>query len=578
MPAQRTAAPSPLRLPPHNVEAELAVLSACVLKPEKIDLVAGVVRAEHFYHGPHRLLFKALLELRTEGIAIDIVTLGNRLREQGDLPAIGGPAYLAKVIDGSPAVVHVDEHAQIVRDTARRRAVIAVMQKRAAEGYGDVSSEWEAETSRAVADAAELDTRGRNPIVRAWQPMQMDLLLSKPAPRRWLLQHPTYKGRECAPGRGDGLIPLDKAGVLSSRGGTGKTYVMIQLAVSIATGLPWLGHFHVGSHAVGKRVLLGLAEENYEDYHNRIYPICEALGLDEEQQHKVCRLVQPLRLAGEHVSLLRRSSDGLDLTETEAYYALRAQLRNTGVLHDPLCPRARGGLGECVPACVQGWALVVLDPLVRWAGPDVETDNDAATHFIETIESLLDVPGRPTLLLNHHSSKKSRADGEEDDARGVGGITDGLRWHATLTPRKGGGLIFQQKKTNVSMQWDEKLELVRGRGGIVRVRTADEELEAEHQLDERSEARAARKEEGFEREVSRLANELVKALKASKAEHSSREELYGLIRGTQGTKVAAVTRLLAQGRLVKADRKSPFKVVEVRQNSPATEVQLGLSG
>ncbi len=552
---ETTGSVSPFKTLPHNVEAELAVLSECLLVGEKLDRVAGILREEDFFLDRHRLIYRAALELRMSGSGVDVVTVGNRLQQSDQLASAGGSSYLVKIIGETPATVHLEEHAAILRGLARRRRLIVTMQRRAAEGYDAVPPEWETEAAREVNAAAELDGTDQNPILRAWRPTPLDMLKTPPAPRRWLLKHPTFRGRECPPGRGDGILPLGKTGVLSSRGGSGKTFVMIQLAVSVVTGMPWLGHFHVAHEALGGRVLLALAEETEEDYHHRIFPICEAMGLDDDQIHRVATRVQTLPLAGSHVSLLRRSTETSDLVETEAYFALRSQLRSQAFVHAPDCQR-RSKNPECSPACVQGWSLVVIDPLARWGGPDVETDNAAATHFVETVESLIDVPGRPFVMLSHHSSKASRgthggAPGN-DDARGVGGITDGLRWHGTLTPRKGGAYLAQHK-SNCSVPWDEKLELVRV-DGLLRVQSDEEAGAAEHAAEERKERRAAEREHLEEAAIARAERDCLAAIDRAHVPITTRADLVRSFKGGKATKEAAVTRLKNGGRILKTDQ------------------------
>ena len=82
------------------------------------------------------------------------------------------------------------------------------------------------------------------------------------------------------------------------------------------------------------------------------------------------------------------------------------------------------------------WRLIVLDPISRFAGPDVEVDNAAATRFVQTLETFTHVRGNPTLLVAHHTSKSARKEGGADAsaARGASGLTDAVRWQANLVP------------------------------------------------------------------------------------------------------------------------------------------------
>jgi replicative DNA helicase len=125
------------KLPPHDLEAEAAVLSACLLKPACMDEVARMLRAEHFYSEANRLVWTAMLAIAERGAPIDVVQVASELRDRDRLPQAGGTAYLAQIVDATPAIAHVVAHATTVLRKARVRATIAAMQVAVAEGYND---------------------------------------------------------------------------------------------------------------------------------------------------------------------------------------------------------------------------------------------------------------------------------------------------------------------------------------------------------------------------------------------------------------------------------------------------------
>jgi hypothetical protein len=79
---------------------------------------------------------------------------------------------------------------------------------------------------------------------------------------------------------------------------------------------------------------------------------------------------------------------------------------------------------------------VILDPLSRFAGPDVETDNAAATRLIQVLESFTKLTGGPAVMVAHHTTKGSRKEGSDGgDAtaiRGSSALVDGARWTANM--------------------------------------------------------------------------------------------------------------------------------------------------
>lgn len=129
------------------------------------------------------------------------------------------------------------------------------------------------------------------------------------------------------------------------------------------------------------------------------------------------------------------------------------------------------------------WALLLIDPLSRWAGGGVEADNEAATRFAQVVETLCGVRGNPNAVLAHHSSKVSASSGDSD-ARGVTGIRDAFRWQVSLdVVRSDDGrraIRLRNKKSNYSLEFDD-LILIRnnrpGTEGTLRLATEAEACE-----------------------------------------------------------------------------------------------------
>jgi hypothetical protein len=560
---QKRRQPDPPRLrpiagrpPPHDLEAERAVLASVLLNgTEVLDEIAHAVRPADFYSDQHGLIYSTALELRADNQPIDLVTVAGRLRDREQLQRVGTP-YLAQLVAETPAIANVTTHAVRLTTLAKDRAVIAEAQRIVAEGYGDRAPSFATDAARALADAAQVERTRRGAVLTAWRPLELGMLLSDPEPMPSLLRHPTLNGQDCAPGTGDTLLPLEKAGLLSSAGGVGKTMILIQLAISVIVGRPWLGHFHVSPEARGGRVLLGLGEENMKDVHRRVRPAALELELTEDECQLVADRLVILPLAGEPVALLARNPEGA-IAETEELRAMRTMLERTVRRRCPQCRRIEShhGVDTCAGcgaylAPERGWSLIVIDPLARWAGPDVESDNEAATRFVQAAESLCRAPGNPTVLVAHHSSKTARRTGDVD-SRGVTAITDGFRWHATIKSQKA-KVLFRQEKSNVSRPMTEDLELVRGRGGILRVATDEEERREEHFAEERLAERDAARTEADEQRIAHCMREIVEGLRRCKARITARSQLYSLMKGgRQQHKAAAVTRLQAEGRIVK---------------------------
>ena len=112
------------KLPPQNVEMEQSILGAILQNNEAIIRLADTLQEEDFYHDAHRLLYRAMLDLFQENIPIDVLSVNEWLKKKNRLDSIGGPAYLAELVELVPTAAHVDYHAHVVREKSILRALI----------------------------------------------------------------------------------------------------------------------------------------------------------------------------------------------------------------------------------------------------------------------------------------------------------------------------------------------------------------------------------------------------------------------------------------------------------------------
>ncbi len=129
--------PSGGRVPPHDLDAEAAVLSAVMLSQESFDRVAEFLLPEHFYSGANQRIFEAVVDLQAGSGPVDVIRVATWLRDKGLLEQIGGSAYLAQLTDAIPAIAHVEVHGRVVREKWRLRRAILTCQEFAAIGYGE---------------------------------------------------------------------------------------------------------------------------------------------------------------------------------------------------------------------------------------------------------------------------------------------------------------------------------------------------------------------------------------------------------------------------------------------------------
>lgn len=131
------------RVPPQSLEAERAVLGSILLDNETLNNVIEILTPDAFYRPAHRSIYQAILELTDRNEPIDLVTLTEYLKSQGELEGVGGSSYLAALVDGVPTAANVVPYAQIVREKSVLRHLVTVATDIVSEGYqaaGDVDN------------------------------------------------------------------------------------------------------------------------------------------------------------------------------------------------------------------------------------------------------------------------------------------------------------------------------------------------------------------------------------------------------------------------------------------------------
>lgn len=159
---------SRIKIPPHSLEAEQAVLGGLMLDSSKWDLVAESCTASDFYRHEHRLIFTAIERLAGEGDTLDVVTLAEWLERSGDLEDAGGLTYLGELVEQTPGASNVKAYALIVRERSVVRQLISVSGDIADSAYnpkGRTSADLLDEAERNVFKIAEGHVReGSGPL------------------------------------------------------------------------------------------------------------------------------------------------------------------------------------------------------------------------------------------------------------------------------------------------------------------------------------------------------------------------------------------------------------------------------
>src|SRR6185503_7441001 len=114
------------RVPPHNFEAEMALLGAILTNNRACEKVAEFLAPEHFADKRHGRIYEAIRKLADAGQVADAVTLKGYFESDGVLDEIGGPAYLARLAASVVSVINAEDYGRTVHDRALRRDLIAI--------------------------------------------------------------------------------------------------------------------------------------------------------------------------------------------------------------------------------------------------------------------------------------------------------------------------------------------------------------------------------------------------------------------------------------------------------------------
>jgi len=112
------------KVPPHSLEAEMAVLGAMLLSQEATGLVVQHLDAECFYRPQHRTLFSLLVRFYDKNQPVDLVLVQEALKSAGQLEEIGGTGYLVTLADSTPTLANAEYYARVVKDKALLRGLI----------------------------------------------------------------------------------------------------------------------------------------------------------------------------------------------------------------------------------------------------------------------------------------------------------------------------------------------------------------------------------------------------------------------------------------------------------------------
>jgi len=116
---------STYKVPPHNLEAEQAILGGILINNDALNQIIDILSGEDFYREAHALIFEGMLALYNRDDPVDLITLSQVLKENGVLGKVGGIDYLTSLAEATSTSAGIMYHAEIVKDLSTRRRLIS---------------------------------------------------------------------------------------------------------------------------------------------------------------------------------------------------------------------------------------------------------------------------------------------------------------------------------------------------------------------------------------------------------------------------------------------------------------------
>ncbi|MCX5711444.1 MAG: replicative DNA helicase [Candidatus Omnitrophica bacterium] len=112
------------KIPPQNLEAEMAVLGSMLIDEEAISIAVETLESDLFYKDSHRKIFQAIVDLYNGNKAVDLITLTNELKRSGSLDEVGGASFLTALANSVPTSANINHYVGIVKEKGILRSLI----------------------------------------------------------------------------------------------------------------------------------------------------------------------------------------------------------------------------------------------------------------------------------------------------------------------------------------------------------------------------------------------------------------------------------------------------------------------
>jgi len=147
------------KLPPHDIEAEEAVIGSLIVDPDAIFKIATFLVPEDFFDETNQVIYQACLSVHQRNEVVNQITVAHELMRQNRLEQIGGAAYLSHLLSITPTPLYVEHYARIVSNAAAMRRLIAAAGQIAAIGYA-AGADVESTLNKAIDILFQVGSKG----------------------------------------------------------------------------------------------------------------------------------------------------------------------------------------------------------------------------------------------------------------------------------------------------------------------------------------------------------------------------------------------------------------------------------
>jgi replicative DNA helicase len=228
-----------LRIPPHSIDAEQAVLGGLMLDERAWERIADKLSEDDFYRKDHRLIYRAIADLSEKNMPCDAVTLGEWFDSNGIAELIGGSSYVLQLANSTPSAANIVAYAEIVREKSILRQLIDAGTQITGDGFqpeGRSTQEILETAEQKVFRIAESGARGRKNFVA----------MRAAVKEAFQILHQRYESKGAVTGLATGFTDLDTltAGlqpadliIVAARPSMGKTALAVNIAEHAALKL-----------------------------------------------------------------------------------------------------------------------------------------------------------------------------------------------------------------------------------------------------------------------------------------------------------------------------------------------------